>query len=195
MILGSHNSWSYLRPIKWWMRMLAFTARCQSKTIKQQYEDYGVRCFDLRLRYFDGVAYIVHNEIVYGKFWEDKDEILYWLNTKKDVVIRVIHDIRIKKNYKFIDIKRFQDDCKKLEELFPNIKFWSGENLYNRNEDYKFDYKPKCVEKYSSVRPPKVIDDWLPFIYANIKNKKTYSQYPLDNDDETILLIDFVNIK
>lgn len=32
MILGSHNSWSYLPVRKWWMRPIAFMARCQSRT-------------------------------------------------------------------------------------------------------------------------------------------------------------------
>jgi len=48
MILGSHNSWSYLPPKKWYMKPFRFTAQCQDWDIKTQYE-HGVRCFDLRL--------------------------------------------------------------------------------------------------------------------------------------------------
>lgn len=195
MILGSHNSWSYIRPKKWWMKLLALTAKCQSKTIIEQYEDYGVRCFDLRLRYFNGAAHVVHNVFDYGFFWGDRNEVLYWLNSKKDVVIRVIHDVRTKKDYTPISIKCFKEDCQKLEEMFPDIKFWCGKNAYNDRIDYEFEYKPKCVERYSSVCPPKTIDDWLPFIYANIKNKRTYKENTIDKNDNTILLIDFVNIR
>ena len=38
------------------MRPFSFTCKCQSKDIVTQYEKYGVRCFDLRLRYINGVA-------------------------------------------------------------------------------------------------------------------------------------------
>lgn len=195
MLLGSHNSWSYISPTKWWMKLFSFTVRCQNKTIKEQYEKYGVRCFDLRLRYFNGDAYIVHNEAIYGKFWGDKGDILYWLNAKKDVVIRVLHDVRLKKNYTIENIESFKKDCRKLEEVFPDIKFWCGKNLYNWENDYVFNYNPNCIERYSSVCPPKIIDDWWPFIYAKLNNKKIYKQYPIDNDDSSILLIDYVNIK
>ena len=195
MLLGSHNSWSYIRPSKWWMRLFAFTARCQSKSIVEQYEQYGVRCFDLRFRYFDGEAHIVHNYMDYGKFWGDNSDVVSWLNEKKDVKIRLIHDVRTKNQYDIDNINRFKEDCKKLEELFPNIQFWCGQNLYNREVEYEFDYKPYAVEKYSSVCPPKIIDDWFPWIYAKLNNKKIYQQYPINNNEEAILLIDFVNIK
>ena len=192
MILGSHNSWSFMKPLKWWMKLLSFTARCQSKSIEDQYEKYNVRCFDLRLRYFNGEAYVVHNDFIYGKFWGEISETLKWLNGKNDVVIRVIHDVRTKQNYKFLDIKRFKEDCKRLEEEFPNILFWCGINLYNKQNDYRFEYQPMCVERYSSACPPQILDDWLPFLYANIKNKLTYRKYKLDKDYNSILLIDFI---
>ena len=53
MILGSHNSWSYLTPRKWWMKLFRFVAQCQDYDIKTQYEQFGVRCFDLRLKFDD----------------------------------------------------------------------------------------------------------------------------------------------
>ena len=51
MILGSHNSWSYLPPKHWWMWPIHFMAKCQRVDIREQYEKYGVRCFDLRVRW------------------------------------------------------------------------------------------------------------------------------------------------
>ena len=53
MVLGSHNAWSYLPARKWWMKMLAFTAKCQKYDIQTQYEKYNSRCFDLRLTFDD----------------------------------------------------------------------------------------------------------------------------------------------
>ena len=50
MIVGSHNSWSYLPSKKWWMAPFKFMAKCQDLNIIEQYE-IGVRCFDLRVRF------------------------------------------------------------------------------------------------------------------------------------------------
>ena len=66
MILGSHNSWTYLTPKKWWMKLISFTAKCQDYHIYDQYYRYGVRCFDLRVRFnSDGKAIISHGIIEY----------------------------------------------------------------------------------------------------------------------------------
>ena len=43
MILGSHNSWSYLPPKHWWMWPFHFMAKCQRVDIREQYEKYGVK--------------------------------------------------------------------------------------------------------------------------------------------------------
>ena len=50
-ILGSHNTMSYLTPRNWFYKLIAFTAKCQSKSIQEQYEKYDVRLFDLRFRF------------------------------------------------------------------------------------------------------------------------------------------------
>ena len=50
MILGSHNSMSYLEPTRWWMRPFRIFACCQKKSIREQY-NCGVRCFDLRVSF------------------------------------------------------------------------------------------------------------------------------------------------
>ena len=63
MILGSHNSWSYLPVKQWYFTPFAFTARCQSIDIRTQYEKYGVRCFDLRVR-FDKNTGIVYSIVL-----------------------------------------------------------------------------------------------------------------------------------
>ena len=192
MIIGSHNSWSYLAPKKLWMKTLAFTAKCQRKTIREQYDIYGVRCFDLRVRFIDNVPHVVHNDFDYGSFASIEKDIV-WLNEKGDVVIRVLHDVRQKKEYKENDVQRFCSFCEKLELTYTRIAFWCGRNLYNWQVDYRFQFDPICVEKYSSVCPPKIIDDWLPIIYAKIHNKEIREEWSnLGKDD--ILLIDFVDI-
>lgn len=194
MILGSHNSWSFRTPTKWWQKLLSFTARCQSLTIQEQYE-LGVRCFDLRLRidkYYQ--PHIVHNSFDYG-YLDEIGNGLRWLNTKRDVVIRVIHDVRKEKDYTPHTIKHFRLECKILLLEYPNIKFWCGRNLFNWDVDYEFDYRPTCIEKYSSVCAPKLIDDWWPWQFAKRMNHRIRTLYPINDNYDSILLIDYVNIK
>lgn len=190
MVLGSHNSWSFLPPKKWWQRTLAFTARCQRINIKEQYA-LGVRCFDLRIRFYKWAPHIVHNSFDYGKLDDIMNDII-WLNTKGDVYIRLIHDVRKEKDYTETNVALFRDLCLKLISVFPRLKFWCGRNLYNWEVDYNFDFKPQCTEMYSSVCSPRIIDDWFPLIYAKINN--TWIRKEEYGKDE-ILLIDFVDIK
>ena len=191
MILGSHNSWSYLPVRKWWMKPLAFMARCQCVDIKTQYEQYGVRCFDLRVRFNKyGLSVVAHGIVEYcytaSKIYED----LAWLNEKGDCFVRVIHEVRSLRQYKNRNRKLFRHFCKALEE-YRDIQFWCGRNLYNWETDYDFGIYPSCEEKYASVCPPSILDDWWPWLFAyrhnsNIRRKGT---------TKDILLIDYVDIK
>lgn len=190
MILGSHNSWSFLPPRKWWQKALAFTARCQRKSIQEQYE-LGVRCFDLRIRIIDYKYHIVHNSFDYGLLTEHTMD-LVWLNRHTDVCIRILHDVREKKYHSEIEVDAFRRLCKDLEKTLTNIKWWCGRNLYNWEEDFVFDYKPVCHEFYSSVCSPRIIDDWFPLIYASRNNAWIRRE---DYKPDEILLIDFVDIK
>ena len=193
MILGSHNSWSYLWPKKWWQKLLFFTAKCQRLDIQDQYWA-GVRCFDLRIRFINGEAHIVHNSFDYGKF-NDLVWSLKWLNWMGDTKVRIIHDVRDEKDHTESNIESFKTLCKSLESYFSNIKFWCGRNLVDWGEDYEFEYKPKCIELYSSVCPPKILDDWIPSLYASIHNRNIRKGHQIDEDDSSILLIDFVDKK
>lgn len=196
MILGSHNSWTFLRPRKWWMRLLAFTARCQRKSIIIQYKDYGVRCFDLRVRFDYGQLVMAHGIIEYDYARKDLYNDLRWLDlqaqTHKDkVYVRVINEIRSEKDYYQPRISHFREFCKEIEERFPNVVFWCGMNLLpTPTIDYLFRQGPTCEELYASVRKPRIIDDWWPWWYARFHNKKNIAQ----GTDKDILMIDFVDI-
>ena len=191
MILGSHNSWSYLKARKWWMKLIAFTAKCQDDEIGKQYATDGVRCFDLRVR-FDGSKIIVAHGIIEYDITEDKlYKDLEWLDGCEDVYVRVLHEARNKKQYTTENVNSFKDFCSYLEKRYKNIKFWCGKNLYNWTNDYTFGYDPSCEEKYASVCPPKLIDDWYPRWFASRNNHEILEE----GTDKDILLIDFVNIK
>lgn len=189
MIIGSHNSWSYLPPKKWWMKLIAFTARCQSDNIVEQYTYDGVRCFDLRVRFKDNKPIVAHGIIEYDINEKDLFESLEYLNLKGDVFVRILHEVRTKKQYTEEAVENFVDFIIKLQTRFTNIRFWCGKNLYNWETDYEFPCKLSCEEKYASVCSPKLIDDWYPRWFAKFNNKRILKE----RTNKDILLIDFVN--
>ena len=190
MILGSHNSWSYLPVKQWWLRPFSFIAKCQDVDIKTQYENYDVRCFDLRLRFDKNKnLYVVHGLIKYQITEEELLYILNYLNSKKDCWIRVIHDVRNK--YYYNDNESFIEKCKELETKFPNIKFWNGEDLLERKVRYDFKNNPRSYEIHSSVTKPGFV---TPRTYAKWNNVNMLTLFKLALHNNSILLIDFVNI-
>ena len=102
MILGSHNSWSYLKGKKWWLRPFGFMAKCQKYDIKTQYEKYGVRCFDLRILYKNGEFTIAHGFFDYKYTLQDLEKDLDWLHEKGDTYVRILNDARREKQHKTI---------------------------------------------------------------------------------------------
>lgn len=64
-MIGSHNSISYYKPVKFWQRIFLPWARCQNKTLQEQY-DLGVRYFDIRVKLIDGYWHFVHNQEDFG---------------------------------------------------------------------------------------------------------------------------------
>lgn len=192
-VIGSHNSWSYLRPKKFWMRLLAFSARCQRVDIKRQYE-LGVRCFDLRIRFvYDKGMQLAHGLIVYDIDEAALHEDLKWLNSKGDCYLRIIHETRTKSQRSVCSLVYFRDFCQVCEETYKSLYLWCGRNLYDWHGqvDYVFSRAdPTCHEDYSSVSSPKLIDDWYPLLYAKRNNKRIKEE----GTDKEILLIDFVDI-
>jgi hypothetical protein len=191
-ILGAHNAWSFLPVKKWWMKPFSFMAKCQNVDIRSQYLMHGVRCFDLRVCFDkDDNMEIRHGMAVYKYNEEDLFKDLTFLNNRANTCyIRVLHEVRSKKKYTDHEIEEFQMFCERLEKEFPRLKFWCGRNLVDWSVDYKFRNEPTCDEKYSSVCPPKIIDDWVPVLYAKLKNRKIRKE----GTDKDILLIDFVDL-
>lgn len=200
-ILASHNSWTYLPVKHWYQKPIAFTAKCQSVDIQTQYTEYGIRCFDLRVR-FDkmGVLQVVHGHVVYDYTPKALYNDLLWLNDHQDCLVRVLLDIRTKKSLTEEQKIDFQTFCAYIEKTYPNIQFFSGRNLYDWKIEYKFREmpsgttyfeEPSIADLYASVAPPKLIDDWLPCLYARLHNRKNLATPHC----EDIVMIDFVNIR
>ncbi len=173
------------------MKLFNFMTKCQSVDIQTQYNQYNVRCFDLRIKFkHDGQLIVAHNLIEYSIDEPTLLSHLEWLNNKGDVYVRVIHEIRTEYEHNLKNILMFRQFCTYIQQHYPKLKLWCGRNLANWQIDYQFSCDPSCKELYSSVCSPSIIDDWWPWLYARLHNKKNRQQ----NYKEDILLVDFVNI-
>ena len=81
-MIGSHNSGTYLMPNKWYIKFLSVFARCQNKTIEEQFLS-GVRVFDFRIRitdYDNNIKLINNTKICHGLCeYGDKNTLNYIL--------------------------------------------------------------------------------------------------------------------
>lgn len=170
------------------MRPFAFMARCQCKTIQEQY-DLGVRCFDLRVRWERWQFVVAHGMVVYDITEQQLMEHLRFLDEKGDCMVRVIHETRTKKQYEPSE-PFFQSFCYRVRGDYQHIRFWCGRNLYNWEYDYQFGDNTTYEEKYASVCKPRIIDDWWPWLFARLHNRKIRQK----GTDKDVLLIDYVNI-
>lgn len=193
-ILGSHNSWSFLKPTKWWMKLIGFTAKCQRCPIAEQYYTYGVRCFDLHIRFDDlGNVKVVHGPIEYDMEGVNIEGYFNWANEQnEDIYIRLILDVRTRKSKYRYGYQRdcFQKFCERVEKQYPKVKFWCGRMVTGWAKDFEFKIEPTCQECYGSVSKPALLDDWLPWLFAR-RNNKIIKQLGTTLD---ILLIDYVDI-
>ena len=177
MKIGSHDTMTYAKPIAWFLRPFHFVARCQSKTIYEQYEKYGCRLFDLRVRYNikEHKWEFAHGCMIFKT--EPVEDILSWLNTKGDSIVRIVLEYnRPNKNINEIS-KLFVDFCAKIVDEYPNIQFFEFTRKYDWNKlfTYHGEPKPDYYQAISSMTG-KVIDDWFPWLYAWCFNKNIIEQ-------------------
>lgn len=198
-ILGSHNTWSYVKPIKWWMRPFHFIGKCQSKTLAEQYNDYGVQVFDLRMRLYDGLWYVAHGSMVFNITVAEalaELELLYAANPRKTYV-RVL----LEYNEDDVDsdiITKFKATCMNFPDDYPNFIFICGKLKSTWETLYDFGNDITIEENYSSVTSLfnsdsdvlAILDDWWPWLYAKINNADIYKE----GTEKECLLIDFVDI-
>ena len=191
--LASHNTMSYLTPRTLLDRIIAFTAKCQSKTIYEQIEKYGVELVDLRFKFNNkGQVFFAHGAIEYKC---NIHEILKYLNSFDGFPARVMLE-----NKPGDKEEEFKAWCEYIENTYTNIKFFCGRNKWSWEQLYKFkNEEPSMTDKYSSCNtnePGKpqtgtYLDDLYPKSYAK-KNNRTNL---LNGTDKEYLMIDFVEIR
>lgn len=186
MKLASHDSMTYLKPKKWYMYPFQFTARCQSKSIEEQYEKYGIRYFDLRIK-FDGIVpEFAHGAMVYKG---NVNKVLQYLNShNEEIQVRLLLEIsKADKNQE----NKFKSFCEFCEHEYKNLKFHNGRRKFDWKVVYDFkNPEPSLDQKVSSMTGG-IWDDWCPEIYAKKMNHKNIQ----NGTDKDYLMIDFLHIQ
>lgn len=184
-MLGSHNSLSYL-PIKGWRKILKPWAKCQDKTLEEQYNS-GIRYFDLRVRKESDEWWYCHNNAIFIPV-KEYEEILNFLLEKK-AYVRIILDVRKKpkdaEEYKkaFLNlIDQFISNGLKVDSA---IVYWEWKD-YHPNNITQYEY-------HSSVSAP-----WYKYIlgtkwFANHYNKSYLKENePKVLSENDVTLMDFI---
>lgn len=207
MILGSHNTMTYLKP-QWYLRPFAWIGRCQCLDVEQQFNE-GARWFDLRIAFDNkGFPFFAHGFMSYkGAKVKDVLKTLDALASNcvgERIYIRVLNerDSNISKTL-------FQMFCNELPFNYPNLIFTGGQNKKDWKLIYDFGNYPDkpLIDKYSSCNHDKceydencnevnhvnntgvVIDDICPEWYAKRNNMKNRIKYL---DEDVYLLQDFI---
>lgn len=209
MILGTHNSVTYLQPKHWWLWFGKPFAKCQDMNIEQQW-NIGVRCFDIRVR-FDEKG----NPIMAHGVYEVKGSVHFDILAKieglmffekmshpkqsKRAYVRVILESRMKGNLEQEE-KRFKRFCSKLHQTYPLITFFGGNRKGDWKQIYDFQLKTEIIQAVGSmaneerkrgfnVVKARWYEKFMPKCYARRNNKLNTD---LLSDKECIVLFDFI---
>ena len=197
-MLGSHNSLTYLPCRKWWMYLINWAAKCQSKTLNEQFHN-GAKYFDFRVRFKDEKPVIAHGLIEYKG---NIDYMVANLNYFAEYFKETIY-LRFVLEYNKIP-EDFASQIASLVNLvryyrgkYPNITYtyvmskWNEQKVatyYSKDTD-----TPTLIHKYSSVLKEKRFL-WIPYWYAKLHNKKNRKAFKhvLEDEDSKVLMLDFV---
>ena len=200
MKLASHNTFTFLTPRTWWMRLLAFTARCQRVNFATQL-DRGAQMFDIRVRFKgSGVPILCHGLIEYQEYLPVTDSLLY-LNycCKRDDIPYYCRIVLETKHPDDFQLQSFRALCKAYQDTFQDIVFFGGNDRSDwscQHPVYDFGTPmPDIDEKHASTtalfpRFPRLDDLW-PWLYARLFNHRNIQA----GTTHEWLMIDFVDIQ
>ena len=200
MKLASHNTFTFLTPRTWWMRLLAFTARCQRVNFATQL-DRGAQMFDIRVRFKgSGVPIICHGLIEYQEYLPVTDSLLY-LNycCKRDDIHYYCRIVLETKHPDDFQLQSFRALCKAYQDTFQDIVFFGGNDRSDwscQHPVYDFGTPmPDIDEEHASTtalfpRFPRLDDLW-PWLYARLFNHRNIQA----GTTHEWLMIDFVDIQ
>lgn len=206
MFIGAHNTMSYLPPKQWWMRPFKFIAQCQRKDYKTLHEQYNVDALDLRI-FYDKNQNLEFRHGICRYSADNFDEILQYCDDNKMYVRFLFEYRKTTENRDDIEllISKFTVLCKEVEEKYPNVKFYGGFITETGVVLYDFKNEVNEIGFYSSVTSLfgdddkswiRYIDDWCPWLYAKLNNKKNMEANAVKYKDQDICIAyDFNDMK
>ena len=194
-MLGSHNSLSYLPCKRWWMYLINWIAKCQSKTLSEQFHD-GVRHFDIRLKWDDKEGWVIAHGLI--EYKGNIRRVLETLDSLADYYDEKLY-VRFLLEYN----KRPDDEATKIIKLRNFVRYARGEysNIMYHLIETKWD--EKVIEIYYNnivlIHSYSNILGWkrfflIPYWYAkfhNKENRKTFKNI-LEDKANRVLMLDFV---
>lgn len=176
-MIGSHNTFTYMRPKQWWAWLLIPTARCQKQDIHEQIKK-GIKLIDIRVRYTDKRGWCVcHGLSVYCEAFD-----AFTIAAVYKLPVRVLiegkydggkmHELRILIRYCNIKVYECRDKTT-WQQLF-----WDVETLPIEQ------YVGSMQSWYGKV---------FPFLYTLLNKKKLRKQMDICKENgTTIALFDFI---
>ena len=197
-MLGSHNSLTYLSCRKWWMYLINWAAKCQSKSLVKQFHS-GSQYFDFRIRFKNDQPVITHGLIEYRGNIDSEVATLNYLakhfNTK--IYLRFVLEFnKIPEDF-VSQITSLIVLVKHYRVKYPNITYTYVMSKWNEQKVATYNSKdtdtPILIHKYSSVLKEKRFL-WIPYWYAKLHNKKNRKAFKhvLEDEDSIVLMLDFV---
>lgn len=176
-IIGTHNSMTFLRPQKWYGWFMIPFARCQNKTIEEQWYD-GARCFDLRIRFTKkGEPYFAHglyectHEVKPIDVLVQLDKLI--LRYNQPAFVRLILEDPDKQNHNVFYFKQFCQEWSKgnkMIRLFGGNRKGDWKKLYTFKDDVPDSLNNQWVS--SMAEDARWYEKFLPFAYAWRCNKR-----------------------
>lgn len=195
MILGSHNSLSFLKPKKWWMKLFNFYYQTQNKNLVEQIKS-GVHMFDIRVRFTnDGRVIICHNSWEYKHSFDIEDFVNIILDTirihkidDEKYYIRLvleISDTRLGQELMFIDLGNcFKNKTDDNIVIFGGQRKWDWERVIITIPDLFVACPVSTMDKRC-----RWYEKFCPRLFAKRMNERNMKLW---KDQQCIVAFDFI---
>lgn len=194
---GSHNSCTYLPCKKWWMYLVNWAVKCQSKSLSGQFLE-GVRYFDIRVRYNkneENPWTIAHGLVEYkADINKDILEVLECLAayTNERVYVRFLLEYNKVPDDFATKIIRFEEYLDWARGTYHHLTFHTLITKWNEYSVTTWS-EMEMRHAYSSILGWKRFL-WIPYWYAVLHNRKIReSNKDLLESKDKVLLMDFIN--
>lgn len=142
-MLATHNSATGERPRNLWARLFPMVAKCQDKTIKEQY-DAGARLFDIRVRWIGGMLRCCHGLAVYDKTLQ---EVLNELKMNPTVWVMVTYEGMLSEDGEDAFFNTVLDECEAYGVNCGHVSMKYPEwNIISPSPR-----QPSCAQNYTKI--------------------------------------------